>query len=88
MAIGPNAFFQLLPDRASQTLLEPFDAPRLWLTFIVDAVPISLRRVIMIKLFQHKLPPKQIKAFSTLLFILGVPRIAATIGHQARSPNR
>jgi hypothetical protein len=81
MATGPSALFQLLPDRASQTLLDPFNAPRLWPTIIVDAVPTSLLRVIMIQLFQDKVPPEEINTLRTLLFVPGVPRIAATIVH-------
>ena len=65
MATGSSALFQLLPDRASETLLDPFNAHRLWLTLVFDAVIIFLLRVIMIQLFQHKLPPEQIKVVTT-----------------------
>ena len=51
----------------------------------MDAGIVFVLHEIMIQLFQHKLPPEQIYALSTLLFVLGALRIASTLMHQRGS---
>jgi uncharacterized membrane protein (DUF373 family) len=66
----------------SRSLVEYFEVNRLRMTFILDAGIVFVLREIMIKLFQHKLPPEEIYAMSLLLFVLGALRIASTLVYQ------
>lgn len=68
----------------SRSLVDYFEVNRLRLTFIVDAGIVFVLREIMIKLFQHKLPPEEIYALSALLLVLGMLRIASAVVHQKR----
>lgn len=63
----------------SRSLIEYFDTRRLRMTFIVDAALVFVLREVMIKLFEHKLPPDEIYALSVLILVLAILRAGAVM---------
>ena len=68
----------------SKPLLYFFEHQRLRLTFIIDAGIVFVLREIMILLYEHKLPPDNVYAFSALLLVLGVLRFSSLVVHHKK----
>ena len=66
----------------SKSLADYFHTQRLRMVFIVDAAIVFFIREIMILVFQHKMSPADIYAFSTLLLALTALRIGSIFMYQ------